>query len=549
MGLLIILFRLAIELPFHSSITANISDFEDLDRIWHFTLPIVGAFIIAVGMHFLKEKHRNVSVSFVLERLHNFQGRMPLANMLVQFFGGIVCLISGQSVGREGPAIHLGASAASLLGQWFKLPHNSLNTMIGCGVAAAISASFNTPVAGVIFAMEVILMSYTITSFIPIMLASVCGALVSQATLGEEVFFTFESGELNGLWEFPIMIAAGLIVALFATLYIRLQLTICHFSHLPIFFRIISAGVLTGTVALFFPQILGMGYDTMNNAANGDLALWLLFILIFAKIVTTSFGLAMGLPAGLIGPQLFIGACIGGIVSIVGNELMPVEINNSGIYVLLGMAAMMGAVLNAPLAALMAVVELTYNPAIMLPGMLIIVVSCVTTRQLLSYEGIFVELLKTSGKHLNFSPVQQVLSNIGVRSAMKTAIVLSPAKVSLPTASNLLATNPLWIVIDCEDNYLLLRAADLAIKLKSQNEKQSVVVEAMIEESYIDLLEIPAQRFNLIPVTELASLYEAKTLLDKNTGAALFVTPQIHTGGKQKVLGIITQDTISNYYI
>ena len=189
-GLLIVLFRYAIELPLSYILPGNNENFEGLSHFWHFALPVAGALIIATGLHHLKDKDRSVSVGHVLERLHNFQGRMPLTNMIVQFIGGAISLITGQSVGREGPAVHMGASIASLIGQKLQLPNNSLSTLIGCGVAAAIAASFNTPVAGVIFAMEVVLMSYSITGFIPVMMASVCGALIARATFGDETFFT-----------------------------------------------------------------------------------------------------------------------------------------------------------------------------------------------------------------------------------------------------------------------------------------------------------------------------------------------------------------------
>ncbi|MGH1486379.1 MAG: chloride channel protein [Cellvibrionaceae bacterium] len=548
-GVLIVLFRYAIELPLSHILPGNNENFEGLSHFWHFALPVIGAFIIATGLHNLKDKDRNVSVGHVLERLHNFQGRMPLTNMIVQFIGGTISLITGQSVGREGPAVHMGASIASLIGQKLKLPNNSLSTLIGCGVAAAIAASFNTPVAGVIFAMEVVLMSYSITGFIPVMMASVCGALIARATFGSETFFVIDGAELHGLWEIPFMIAAGLVIALFATLYMRLQLGFNRFTHYPIFWRVMAAGLLTGIIGILFPEVLGLGYDTINLSIEGKLSFSLLLAIALAKILATSFSISMGMPGGLIGPQLFIGACIGGMIGIVGNALFPDSMNNSGIYVLLGMAAMMGAVLNAPLAALMAVLELTYNPGIIFPSMLIIVVACVVTRQLYKCDGIFVEHLNLNGTQLDVGPVQQVLGNIGVRSAMKTAFIETPAVITATAANNLLSSNPLWVVIQAGGDYLLLRAADLAIAIKALEENSEKQTLDAPEEITIDLLEIPAQRYNLLPAPELSSLFEAKKMLDKQPGNALFVTPQIQTTPQPKVLGIITQDTISNYYM
>jgi CIC family chloride channel protein len=241
-GLCIVMFRYAIEMPLSYFLPLNNDNFEGLTPLWQFGLPVVGALIIGTGFHFLDSKQRHVSIGHVLERLHNYEGRMPTINLVVQFIGGAISLICGHSVGREGPAVHIGASISSLVGQWLKLPNNSLGTLIGCGVAAAIAASFNTPIAGVIFAMEVVLMSYTIVSFIPIMMASVCGALIARAAFGNEIFLTIENIELNGLIEMPFMLIAGIVVALFATIYIKLQLSFNRYNHHPIFVRIMAAG-------------------------------------------------------------------------------------------------------------------------------------------------------------------------------------------------------------------------------------------------------------------------------------------------------------------
>ncbi len=176
-------------------------------------------------------------------------------------------------------------------------------------------------------------MSYTIVGFIPIMMASVCGALIARAAFGNEIFLTIDNVELNGLIEMPFMIIAGVIIAVFASSYIKLQLCFHHFTHYPIFARIMAAGLMTGSVALLFPEILGLGYDTINLTLEGKLGLGFLLALALSKIIVTSFSITMGIPGGIIGPQLFIGACIGGFMCIVGNSFFPVNIHNNGIYV------------------------------------------------------------------------------------------------------------------------------------------------------------------------------------------------------------------------
>lgn len=539
-GALIVVFRLLIDLPLQFFLPDNAENFEGLPSLYHFLLPFIGSVIIGLCVYRLPKKYHDVSVGHVLERLHNFQGRLPLGNVLVQFFGGAICLLSGQSVGREGPAIHIGASAASLLGQWLKLPNNSLRTLIGCGVAAAIAASFNTPVAGVIFAMEVVLMSYSIVGFIPVMIASVCGAFVTQLVFGKEFLFSVTDFQMQGLWELLILVVAGFIIGILATLYMRLQLSFHRFSHYPLTGRVIAAGFLTGCIALAAPEILGLGYDTVNLALEGKLAISALLLILFAKLIATAFSVSMGLPGGLIGPQLFIGACIGAIIGAISNGMFPGETSHSGFYVLLGMAAMMGAVINAPLAALMAILELTSNPSIIFPSMLVIVISCLTTRQLFKCDGIFVEQLCANGKSLDSGPTQQILSNIGVRSVMKTAFVECAALVTQGAAIRLLNSNPLWIVITLEDQGMtLLRAADLASYLSSPSSSET---------PHIDLLEIPAERLSLSPINERATLYEAQQMLSQQHTDAVYVTGTLKHQPAEELLGIITRNTIDNHY-
>ncbi len=548
-SLLIIAFRLLIAIPLDFFLPEHNENFEGLPTLAHLLLPLGGAIIIASCFHFIPKKFHDVSVGNVLERLHNFQGRMATGNLLVQFFGGIISLISGQSVGREGPAVHIGASAASILGQWLKLPNNSLRILIGCGVAAAISASFNTPIAGVIFAMEVVLMSYSIVGFIPIMMASVCGAIVTRLVFGEEAFFTVTSINMHGLWELALMVGGGFVVGIFATIYMRLQLGFNRFHHYPVSARIIAAGLFTGIIALWVPEILGLGYDTINLALEQQLGLAALVMILVAKMVATSFSISMGIPGGLIGPQLFIGACLGAIFGDAVNIIFAEEVSNTGFYVLLGMAAMMGAVINAPLAALMAVLELTYNPSIIFPSMLMIVIACITTRQLFSCEGIFMEQLAINGKSLASGPTQQMLSSIGVRSAMNSAFIECDTIIERQTAKHLLQNNPLWLVIHQKEELTLLRAADLALHIGNSDDQP--------QQETINLLDIPAQRLALFPIDERSTLYEAQQYLHEQKAAeALYVTsqsssekiPHHQSSDHVTIFGIITQETINNQY-
>ena len=539
----IILFRLAVELPLAQLLAGNSENFESLTPFWRFALPLAGAVIIGLVLQFLNPKYLTISASHVLDRLHRFQGRMPLGNLLVQFFAGIACLLSGQSVGREGPAIHLGAGSASLLGQWLKLPNNSLRPLIGCGVAAAISASFNTPVAGVIFAMEVILMEYTIAGFIPVILASVTGAAMARMVFGHSLAFEGVASQIVSLWELPYIAFAGLVIAVFAAVFIRTQLLCQPLHRYPIALRLSVAGLLTGSAAIYVPQIMGVGYDTISSTLHDHIGLSVLMLIIVTKLLVTALSLGLGMPGGVIGPTLFIGACIGAAIGITGHAIFPEHSTNAGFYALLGMAAMMAAVINAPLAALIAVLELTGNPNILFPSMLMIVVACLCTRQVFGCDSIFQALLQVQGKPIETAADQQLLSRAGVASVMSTNFTLTQQGLTHPQVRRLLAKQPRWLVIEELGNPpTLLSAADLSAHLEQTIDTSG--------EDIIDLLEIPGRRWEMAPIHDLANLFEARLQMRDATVDALFVTRSESTNSPliSHISGIITRGSLDNFY-
>lgn len=342
---------------------------------------------------------------------------MPLSNALVQFITGVIALASGQSGGREGPAIHLGAAGSSLIGHYMKLPNNSIRVIVGCGAAAAISASFNTPIAGVIFSMEVIIMEYTIAGFIPVILASVVAAVMNQLVFGSATAFDVPSVSMASLLDLPILVVEGAFIGVIAAVFVKMLLTTTRYAPEKIWMRLLIAGALTGSTALVAPQILGIGYDTVNMAMVGDLGLTLLLLVFVLKIIVSSTILALGMPVGIIGPTLFIGAMAGGIFAVAAGNL-GTNLSDDALYVTLGMGAMMGAVLQAPLAALMAVLELTNNPNIILPAMLVIIIANITASQLYSVRSVFMMQMEAMGLEFRQNPLSMALNRASVASIM-----------------------------------------------------------------------------------------------------------------------------------
>ena len=367
-GLVVLLFRAALEGGAWLTGRENAESFDGLSPWAYLLMPLFGAIVLGIILNRLPADSRRFGVVHVMERLSRYQGHMPLRAALYQFFGGVAALTTGLSGGREGPAVHLGAATSSLLGDAFRLPNNSVRTLVACGSAAAIGASFNTPMAGVIFAMEVVMMEYTIASFIPVILAAVTATVVNRWFFGDVSAFSVPETELRSLLEIPYITLAGIAVGAVGAVFIVLVKTVARFQTGPLWLRTAIAGAVTGCAAMAAPAVLGVGYDTVNHALLGELAWTALAIILVAKTIASAACVGVGLPVGMIGPTLVMGALLGGLLGEVGNAFAPGYASEPALYVMLGMAAMMAAVLQAPLAALLAVLELTGNPAIILTG-------------------------------------------------------------------------------------------------------------------------------------------------------------------------------------
>nr|WP_213017486.1 chloride channel protein [Halomonas venusta] len=546
-GAVMVAFRLLLEVGAALYMPeGNPEAFEGLAPWLRALLPMIAVTLIGTLLYRQKAAARKLGVGHVIERLTYHQGRFPMRNWLNQWWVGVVSVLGGLSAGREGPAIHLGAAASSGLGLKLRLPNNSLRVLVACGTAAGISASFNTPIAGVIFAMEVVMMEYTLMSFMPVILASTMGALVAQLVYGNEPAFRIPEVALGSLMNVPWVVIIGLVIGLLAGLFIHISRS-QYLQQWPLWLRLGAVGVITGAVAWWFPEVQGIGYDSVAAMLNNQLAITVLLALMIAKLLITALTVAGGVPIGIIGPVLVVGAATGALGGMLGGWVWPDKAADPGIYAMLGMAAMMGAVLQAPLAALMALLELTHSPHVMLPGMLVVVVACLTSRQLTGCEGFFISTVRY-GLHPLQQPLMQALSRVSVPAVMERHLVRTDRMITPDQARRLLETNPVWLVIErssAEKPVLALKAAELARWLLEHDE--ALQDEAPPEDEFIDLLEIPGQRLEMAPIGLQATLSEAFLKLQDDALGALYVVHG-YRPKQQRISGIITRGAIERYY-
>jgi CIC family chloride channel protein len=362
-------------------------DYESLTPLARFALPLVGGLVLGWMFERLPTKAREVGVIYVISKLRTAAGGyLAVRNALVQFLFGAAAIISGHSVDREGPGVHLGATCGSVLGERWGLSRRDRRTLIACGAAASVAAAFNTPLAGAIFAIEVLRFRHNIARFMPVLLAAVVGTVVVRLLRGPAPAFLFPHTGLQSVMELPGIALLGLAAGATAGAF---TFACQHFARRFVAVRptvgFMVAGGVTGVLALAVPQIMGVGYDALESMLSGQLG---------TVLLATSVAVGYRVPGGLIGPTLVMGCALGSLFQVGLSQVLPGPMGSEGFYGMIGMVALMGAALQAPLAAMIALLELTGTPHILLPGMLAVVAADIVCRLLLGRESGFVAVLR-----------------------------------------------------------------------------------------------------------------------------------------------------------
>jgi len=313
-------------------------------------------------------------------------GRMGLREGLYSAVINALSIGCGGSVGREGPAVHIGATLGSNLGRFLKLDRATTRTLLGCGVASAVAASFNAPLAGTLFALEVVIGSYALTSFTPIVLASVTGTVITRLQYGNSPAFILPPYSINSFLEFPAfallgVLSAGVAVALMLSIEtVRDRLA----PRLPVadWIKPGIAGLLIGMMALIYPHILGVGYETTDMALASEYAFWLLVALIIFKSAATALCLGGGFGGGIFSPSLCLGALLGSAFGTVATAFQPDLSSGEGAYAIVGMGAVAAAVLGAPISTILMIFELYGDLDIAIAVMCATVISSAITTQI-----------------------------------------------------------------------------------------------------------------------------------------------------------------------
>lgn len=414
----IILFRLAIEKLQLSFLTEH-DNFANTDSITRILMPIGAAAIVISIAKLTGYKHYRLGIPFVIHRVKKHYGVMPFRTTINQVFGGIVALAGGFSVGREGPSTHIGAGTSSWFASWLNLPNNSVRILSGCGIAAGIAASFNTPLAAVIFVMELVFREYKIHIFIPVMLASIAGDVLSRMVLGESNDFTQLVFYYVGLEHIISLTCFGALLGVAAYVFNNTLMGIVKRCR-PIGMakRLMMAGIITAAIGSLLPEAMGTGHTAITAAINSSDNFPFLMLLLVTKVILTVAALGLGIPGGVIGPIFVIGILLGVTFTVPLSMFMDNAEVYTHTYALLGMAGLIAAALNAPMTALVTILELANTTDIILPAMIVIVSSFLFATQVLKNRSLFVMQLIFQKLPYLVSPADEELQRVGVVAKM-----------------------------------------------------------------------------------------------------------------------------------
>ncbi len=410
--------------------------------------PAAGGLLVGLIIRYAASEVKGHGVPEVMEAVALRDGRMRSRLVPLKALASAITIGSGGSAGREGPIVLIGSALGSTIGMISRLPAKFLRILVAAGAAGGIGATFNTPVAGAIFSAEVILGDFGVAHFTPVVISSVMATAVSRSFFGDNPTFAITPGgfQFVSVWELIPYAVLGLLAAGVAILFIKMLSTSTDLfdDRLPVpdWLRPAIGGLLLGLLALVIPQVMGVGYETVE-AMLGELHTWpwsFMFLILAAKMLATSLTLGSGGSGGIFSPSLLMGAMLGGAVGTVVHAAFPASSATSGAYAMVGMGAVLAATTHAPLTAALMLFELTANYRIILPLMLsCTMATLIATR--LSSVSIYTEKLKKRGVMLSRGREINILRNIPVRDVPLTEAATVSKDASLPSLMALLATS------------------------------------------------------------------------------------------------------------
>jgi CIC family chloride channel protein len=455
----------------------------------------------------------------------------------VKILASAVCIGTGGSVGREGPIVQIGSAIGSAVGQIIRVSGERIRTLVGCGAAAGIAATFNAPIAGSMFALEIILGDFGLATFSPIVISSVVATAVSRHYLGNSPAIIVPPYQLVSPWELPIYVLLGIFCAAVGVTFTRTLYKVEDLFgdlKMPEYLKAVAGGLMIGIIALLFPHVLGVGYPGIELALMGNISILFMFLLVFFKILATSVTIGSGGSGGIFAPSLFLGSMAGSFFGTIVHALLPEMTANPGAYGIVGMGSVVSATTHGPLTAILILFEMTGNYRIILPLMIACIVGSVTSGQLLK-ESIYTMKLIRRGVNIRAGKDIDLLKSIFVRDAMSHAVETVQEGFPLAKLAETIGDSKYhsFPLVDRDGNLTgILSYLDYHDVIHDRNLDHLIVAKDIATSE-------------VVTVYPDDSLYAA---LEKITPKDFSILPVVSKENSKKLLGIITRRDIIGAY-
>jgi chloride channel protein, CIC family len=405
--------------------------------VWFLLLaPVAGGLVYGPLVSRFAPEARGHGVPEVMVAVARHGGRIPARVAVVKSLASALCIGTGGSVGREGPIVQIGSALGSSIGQWLRVPDHRLRLMVACGAAGGISATFDAPIAGVFFALEIILRGFSAEAFGIVVISSVTANAVVRALIGTDHILHLPAYTLGSSAQFPFYAVMGLLAGLAGWGFTRVLYGIedlCDRAWRgPDWLRPAVGGLLLGGVLLALPQLYGVGYPVLEKGIAGGYAVGFLLVLMVGKMIATSLTIGIGGSGGVFAPSLFIGGMLGSAFGVLAQALFPGLDLSAGAFGLVGMAAVFAAASHAPIVAVLIVFELTGEYSIILP-LMVAVALATGLSHLLSRDNIYTLKLLRRGIDIDAdSRTNPAVDRLRVRDAMHPVPEPVPGDTDLP---------------------------------------------------------------------------------------------------------------------
>jgi CIC family chloride channel protein len=421
-------------------------------------IPATGGLLVGLIVYFFAPEAKGHGVPEVMEAVALRDGRMRTRVVFAKAFASAICIASGGSVGREGPIVQIGSAISSAIGRLFKMSGDRLRILVACGAAAGIAATFNAPMAGALFSLEIILSELATLQFVPVVVASVIATALSRHYLGNFPAFEIPSYDLLHHSELLFYLILGVFAGVVAYVFIRFLYSMEDFFErwkLPEFVKPAIGGAIIGCIGLFFPQVFGVGYESIAQVLRGDLLGIMLLGLLIAKIFATSITIGSGGSGGIFAPSLFLGAVLGGAFGQIVHVLFPYTTASPGAYALVGMGAVVAGTTRAPITAMIIIFEMTSNYRIILPLMFACTIGLVISARL-SRESIYTLKLVRRGVNIYGGKELNVLRGLKVSQVMLPVIEqISPSASLTEVVSRIMGSSHSHLFVVGNENRIL----------------------------------------------------------------------------------------------